>query len=416
MPRHPFDVSIIVPAFNRVELTLACLDALARHTDDGASAARESAPLSYEVIVVDNGSTDGTPEALASFAGDLRVIRNETNLGFARACNQGAIAARGRYFLFLNNDTEVGPGWLWPLVALADGDPRVGIAGSKLLYPDGRIQHVGVVVSEGWEPCHLYRTEPRAESSFVNRSRDFQAVTAACMLLRRGVAGDERPFDEAFVNGYEDVDLCLRVREAGYRVVYCAESVVVHHEGRTEGRHERTHANLALLRERWAHRVAEDEADYFLADGWFRSSRDGVWAWCGFDPDCLTTGKGGPPSLAVVTRAGRDAAELAGLLHAVGRHTTCSHEVIVVDDGASNEIASLLEIFVRRPGYRVARVPESGGDSGRLSDAETLAAAAAVARAPRLAFLPPGATVFLGWESRAAFTSREDALAAPHLA
>lgn len=403
MRDHPFDATIVIPAFNQAELTLACLDAIARHTGGRDGAARDGAEVPFEVIVVDNGSTDETPRALAGFDGDLRVIRNRTNLGFARACNQGAAAARGRHLLFLNNDTEVRPGWLRSMVALADSDPRIGVVGSKLLYPDGRIQHVGVVLSDGWEPCHLYHTQRLADCSFASRTRDFRAVTAACMLLRRGVVDDARPFDPGYVNGYEDVDLCLRAGEAGYRVVYCAESVVIHHEGRTEGRHERTRANLARLRERWADRVPADEEDYLLADGWFRGPAGGLWVWCGFDPRTLATGEGGPPALAVVLRSGRDASALARLIQAAGLHTSCPHEVILVDEKASPEVSALLEIFARRPGYRVI-APPPAARTERLSDEAALAAAAAAARAPRLAFVAPGTAVSPGWEERVALT------------
>src|SRR5436190_22220932 len=126
--------SVIIPLFNKADLTRACLAALIGATP---------ADL-YEVVVVDNGSTDDTAALLDQLDGDVTIIRNPQNLGFARACNQGALAARGEYLVFLNNDTEPEPGWLEPLIGTADANPRVGAVGSKLLYPDGRLQHAGV--------------------------------------------------------------------------------------------------------------------------------------------------------------------------------------------------------------------------------------------------------------------------------
>ena len=132
------DVSIIMPVFNKLQLTEPCLDSIHR----------EGAQASYEIIVVDNGSTDGSREWLAGQErlGRLRLIINPDNLGFARGCNLGAAAARGRHLLFLNNDMEVTSGWLEPLVSTLDTDPDVGIVGARLLFADDTIQHGGVAL------------------------------------------------------------------------------------------------------------------------------------------------------------------------------------------------------------------------------------------------------------------------------
>ena len=129
--------SIIIPVFNRVELTQQCLTHLAQVTSDP----------SFEVIIVDNASSDGTPEFLRTLEGDIQVIRNEENRGFAKACNQGAALARGKYVVFLNNDTIPQPGWLSSLVEEVESHEQVGIVGSKLLCPNNTIQHAGVVIS-----------------------------------------------------------------------------------------------------------------------------------------------------------------------------------------------------------------------------------------------------------------------------
>ncbi len=171
-----FLCSIIMPVHNNVELTRQSLTALAKVTDG----------CEYEVIVVDNHSTDGTQEFLSSLGGDVQIIRNAENRGFSKACNQGAKAARGRYLVFLNNDTIPQTGWLEPLVREVEQDRDVAVVGSKLLYGDGTIQHAGVVFSRtGGIPYHLYRRLP-GDASAVNRRCEFQCVTAqlpACWFV-----------------------------------------------------------------------------------------------------------------------------------------------------------------------------------------------------------------------------------------
>ena len=128
--------SIVIPVFNKVEFTRKCLEAIRKKT---------KAEL-YELVVVDNGSTDGTKEYLNSLGGFIRVISNKGNRGFAIACNQGAKLATGKLLLFLNNDVEPCSGWLEPLMNLMEGDPSIAAVGSKLLFPEGTIQHAGVVI------------------------------------------------------------------------------------------------------------------------------------------------------------------------------------------------------------------------------------------------------------------------------
>ena len=264
----PFDCSIIIPVWNRVELMKQCLVALAEATSE----------VLYEVIVVDNGSTDDTAEFLSTLSGDVQIIRNHDNLGFARACNQGAKAARGKYLVFLNNDTIPQSGWLNALVAEAEGDASVGIVGSKLLYPDGTIQHAGVVRDcQYLLPYHLYKSFA-GEHPAVNHRREFQIVTAACLLIRRSLFEEVGKFDEGYLNGLEDADLCLKVRERGYQVVYQPRSVVVHLESQTSGRKTHEAANAAHFLSRWGGQWwAGDEDRQFHVDGYKlnRMCRDG---------------------------------------------------------------------------------------------------------------------------------------------
>ena len=255
-------VSIVIPVFNQVEMTRRCLAALRENTDLTAC----------QIVVVDNGSRDGTADWLAGEAGDgLAVITNPENRGFAVACNQGAAAATGEYLLFLNNDTEVQPGWLEPLVRTLDLDRRVGAVGGKLLFPDGTIQHAGVAITLAETPQgpvlggrHLCYKKP-ADFHAADRPQVLRCLTAACLLVRRDAFAAVGGFDEGYWNGNEDVDLCLKLGEAGWLLVYRPESVVVHHESQSgEERWSRWDANVARLNERWRDRITPD---YYVDPG-----------------------------------------------------------------------------------------------------------------------------------------------------
>jgi GT2 family glycosyltransferase/Flp pilus assembly protein TadD len=242
--REGVRVSIVIPLFNKAELTEQCLLALARNTGDDPD---------YEVVAVDNGSTDWTPYLLHAFEGDIRVLGNDQNLGFARACNQGVEAAHGEYVVLLNNDTLPRPGWLEALVRLADSDPKIGVVGARLLYPDtGKIQHAGLEMIKGM-PEHVYRGA-EAEDPRVMVQRDLDMVTGACMLIRRDLYQQLGGLDSGYINGVEDVDFCLQARQAGYRVVYCPACAVEHHEGASEGRFDRVRENLTRFYQKWGGR------------------------------------------------------------------------------------------------------------------------------------------------------------------
>ncbi|MCG6925697.1 MAG: bifunctional glycosyltransferase family 2 protein/class I SAM-dependent methyltransferase [Acidobacteria bacterium] len=244
LPNDPDpEVSIVIPVWNHLAMTLECLRALRSHTEG-----------SYEVVVVDNGSSPRA-EAVLGRIRNLRLHRHESNLGFARACNEGARRARGRHVLFLNNDTIPQPGWLPPLLAAFRKDPHIDVAGSLLLYPDtGEVQHAGVDIEPGMFPVNRYRFHSSGTPE-VNRDAVVPAVTGACLLTSRDCFDRLGGFDEGFVNGFEDVDFCLRVGEAGGLCYYCADSVLLHHESATPGRldPQRQADNLAQLHRRWRH-------------------------------------------------------------------------------------------------------------------------------------------------------------------
>jgi GT2 family glycosyltransferase len=193
------------------------------------------------------------------------VIRHDRNTGFATACNDGAAVATGEWLVFLNNDTIPQPGWLDALIDYAAGNECVGLVSAKLLFPNGSIQHAGIVISRSLVPHHVYTGFP-ADHPAVNKSREFQVVTAACALLRTETFQRSGGFDPAFVNGYEDIDLCLRLRRDGLEVHYCHESVLYHLESATRDRLSDPE-NLALFLDRWSDFAYADDLSYYAEDG-----------------------------------------------------------------------------------------------------------------------------------------------------
>jgi GT2 family glycosyltransferase len=248
------DYSIVIPVFNREDLTRQCLATLPP-TLAGAG--------DGETIVVDNGSDPATAAVLAEFPW-VRVIRNERNLGFAAACNAGARAARGRIVVHLNNDTVAKPGWLATMLAHF-ADPTVGIVGARLYFPDGTLQHAGVVSfaqrlsPDGFGPYHLMWKFPGATASAARR-RDFDVVTGACLAVPRDLFLELGGFATVYWNGYEDVDFCLQVRALGRRVVYEPAAELTHFESQSGvQRKRRLLHNVRELAARWAQRVAPDD-------------------------------------------------------------------------------------------------------------------------------------------------------------
>ncbi len=253
--------AVVIPSYNGAHLLSTCLAALLAHPPEECE---------WQVVVVDDASGDNTVERFAGYDERVTVVARERNGGFAESCNEGARAAgEVDHLVFLNNDTIPIPGWLDTLVAEAGAHPEATVFGSKLLFPDGTIQHAGIAIGQDGWPRHVYAGFP-GDHSAVNTARPMVAVTAACMLVRREAFAALAGFDTAFHNGYEDVDLCLRAGAAGQGVRYCPQSVLYHLESVTRWadpsmRH--TGHNDKLLRERWGERLVPDDFGYYLADG-----------------------------------------------------------------------------------------------------------------------------------------------------
>src|SRR5829696_1147047 len=161
--------SIVIPVHNKATITRQCLDALLAEPEDR---------IDRQVVVVDDGSTDMTPSLLAKYDDRILVIRNETALGFAAACNAGVAAAAGEFVVLLNNDTVPTSGWLSGLVNYAVQRPAAAVVGAKLLFPNDTIQHAGVAIGLDSRPHHIYAGFP-GDHPATSVSRRFQVVTAA---------------------------------------------------------------------------------------------------------------------------------------------------------------------------------------------------------------------------------------------
>ena len=224
-PADAPEVSVIIPVHNQFSYTYNCLKSVL-----AAPSVR-----SFEIIIVDDWSDDETLLASLVFAGDVRIVRNTKNLGFVRTCNAGAALARGKYLFFLNNDTLVKEGWLDELVETFEQVPNVGIAGSKLLFADGKLQEAGGIIwrlGDGW---NWGRNRDPSEPSF-SFLRDADWVSGAALMIERTMFEELGGFDEYYAPAYyEDTDLAFRVRARGKRVVVQPASEIVHLEGVSAG-------------------------------------------------------------------------------------------------------------------------------------------------------------------------------------
>jgi len=242
------DVSIIVPVHNKFAVTYYCLTALLFAYNRA----------SFEVILVDDGSSDETLDILDLVDG-IVYLRNETSQGFIRSCNRGASAARGQYVVMLNNDTEPTTRWLDELIFTFEQFANVGLAGSKLLYPDGKLQEAGGIVWNSGNPWNYGRGGNPHEPRF-NYTRQADYLSGAAIMLPKTLWDKVGGFSETYCPAYfEDTDLAFKVRAAGYKTIYAPLSVVYHFEGISSGTNVTTgtkryqEINRPKFKQKWIH-------------------------------------------------------------------------------------------------------------------------------------------------------------------
>jgi len=220
---HPV-VSIVIPAYNNWLYTAACL----------RSISEASSTQNIEIILVDDESSDETEHNASRIAG-LRYFRNSKNMGFIDSCNLGAEKAKGKYLVFLNNDTQVMDGWLDTLLDVFRQDPDAGLVGSRLIYPDGTLQECGGIIfndGSGWN----YGRNDNPDRPEYMHVRQVDYCSGACLMIESGVFQELGKFSEDYKPAYyEDTDLAFRVRASGRKVLVQPASTVIHHEGVTSG-------------------------------------------------------------------------------------------------------------------------------------------------------------------------------------
>ncbi|SHF79880.1 Glycosyltransferase, GT2 family [Loktanella atrilutea] len=262
-PRIPGMVSLIMPTFNRVGLTEKFLRSILSITQETTE---------YEIIIVDNGSVSEARDQIKMLAGidpRVRVVCANTPLMFSVGCNYGASFARGEYILFVNNDMEaIEADWLDALIKPLREQPKIGITGGRLLFSDRTIQHAGLVFSNQTNMAyHAYLGEPH-DAPHVCKQRIMQAVTGACMALRATDWAKLRGFNPLFLNGCEDVDLCLRMKRVLQRdTLYVPECLLLHLEGKSPGRGRFILPNRLIFSRLWGEFIKPDDQSLYSQDG-----------------------------------------------------------------------------------------------------------------------------------------------------
>lgn len=219
-------VSIIIPVYNQFAYTFNCLESLSVNL---------SSDLAYEVIIVNDASTDETLEQLATLVKGIKVLTNAENSGFIRSCNYGASQAKGQYLYFLNNDTRILENCLESLLKLIVNTPRVGAVGSKLIYANGKQQEAGGIIWNSADGWNYGRLDSPDEPEY-NYVRPVDYCSGASLLVPTDLFKQLGGFSQDFIPAYyEDTDLCFAIRELGYQVLYQPQSNVIHYEGITSG-------------------------------------------------------------------------------------------------------------------------------------------------------------------------------------
>jgi GT2 family glycosyltransferase len=254
-------VSIIIPTRDRADLLKTCLDSILQ---------RSSYP-NLEIIILDNGSTEpATVQLFSQFPkNQVRILRDDRPFNFSALNNRGASLAQGDFLCLMNNDIEViTPDWLEEMVSFAQ-HPDIGCVGARLWYPSGFLQHSGIILGMGGVAGHAHLNLRRGDPGYHHRAvlhQNFSAVTAACLVVRRTLFHQVGGFDEALAVAFNDVDLCLRVQQAGFRNVWTPYAEMFHYESASRGYETKPHQQVRLqteanfMQKRWGDILFNDPA------------------------------------------------------------------------------------------------------------------------------------------------------------
>ena len=254
-------VDIIIPTRDRVDILRLCIESIIS----------KSTCKNYRITVVNNGSSQ--PETFKYFdeiiRKDIKIIHDEGPFNFARLNNLAVSSTDGELICLLNNDVEIiSPDWLEEMGSFAM-QPDIGCVGARLYYPDGRLQHAGVILGIGGVAGHSHKYLAKGNTGYFCRAvlhQSLSAVTAACLMLRRTVYKEVEGFDERLAIAFNDVDLCLKILDAGYRNVWTPYAEMVHHESASRGmedtpeKTQRFKNESEFMRRRWGDRLDNDSA------------------------------------------------------------------------------------------------------------------------------------------------------------
>lgn len=258
-------ISILIPNCNHIELLSVCIDSILS----------KSTYQNYEIIIIENNSSPETfdyYETLKDYP-QIRVVVYETDGGFNYSAinNFGAKHAKGEHILLLNNDIEViSDNWLEEMLMFSQRED-VGAVGAMLYYPDDTIQHAGLIMGSGGVAGHAHKFMPRGTAGYFGRAayqQDLSGVTAACLMLRRSIFEEIGGLDESFAVAFNDVDLCLRIREKGYNIVWTPYAELYHYESISRGsdedadKHERFVGEVYRFQKRWEKVLSEGDPYY----------------------------------------------------------------------------------------------------------------------------------------------------------
>lgn len=416
----PFSIqefSIIIPVHNQWHLTRSCIASLLRFPPQ----------IPFEIVVVDDGSSDETAAMLAELASHdtrIRLVANGPPHRFACACNCGAHAACGELLLFMNNDIEaLGPGWSEPLLAVLQQRPDVGIVAPRLLFPNGTVQHCGKIWQwgdDGFPRTEHYLYGQSGDTLESRRGGEFLTVTGACLLMRREQFFRYGPFDERYENGWEDDDLCLAFKSAGLASWVCPESTLIHHQGGTlKAEAVVLERYLGVLRTKGISLTGDDpliqgmmeqtqrQAERF-AQCWQRNRELFVAKWGG-RLQLLINSQDDSQAVTVALVTYNSSATIAACLDSLAATMRPGDRIVVVDNGSRDDTADLVRGYL--PSLPLQLIQNQSNVGYTAAGNQGIRAA----DTPFVVLLNPDTVVTQGWLQRllAAFTDKQVAAVGP---